>query len=194
MCPNKRELQRIERRQQILECGLDMIVSRGYDAVKIRDIAEELDISTGLFFNYFESKEKLYEELVKIGLTAPADVFAMYSTELSPIDFFERITEFIFEALKSYSITAKIFLLMSQTYASGLVPESVKNILSGFDVVAPILDIIRKGQRLGQIKRGNPAVIAMAYWGGIHGIAQCYTNEMTLPLPESSWVVDIIRA
>jgi AcrR family transcriptional regulator len=71
---NKREQQRMERRQQILECSLDMIIGRGYEAMKIRDIARKLNISTGLFFNYFESKEKVYEELIKLGISGPENV------------------------------------------------------------------------------------------------------------------------
>lgn len=80
-----REKQRVERRQQILECGLDMIVSRGFEATKIRDIADKLQISVGLFFNYFESKETLYEELVKIGLSGPASVLELNTDEIEPI-------------------------------------------------------------------------------------------------------------
>ena len=61
MTPNKREQQRDDRRIEILNCSLNMLVSRGFAAMRIRDIADQLGISIGLFFNYFESKEKVYE-------------------------------------------------------------------------------------------------------------------------------------
>lgn len=191
---NKREKQRTERRQQILECGLDMIVNRGFEATKIRDIADRLQISVGLFFNYFESKEKLYEELVKIGLSGPASVLKLNTNEIEPISLFEKMTEVIFESLRNYSITAKMFLLMAQTIRSETAPESVKKLVAGFDVVTPLLPVIRKGQQLGRIKAGDPTALAIAYWGAVQGIAGYFALCSDLPLPQSSWVVDILRA
>ncbi|MDR3644143.1 MAG: TetR/AcrR family transcriptional regulator, partial [Clostridia bacterium] len=141
--PNKREKQRLERRQQILECSLDMMISRGYEAMKIRDIADRLQISSGLFFNYFESKEKIYEELIKIGISGPENVLKINTGEIEPIVIFKKMTEAIFESLRTYSITAKMFLLMSQTIRSETAPESVKKLVANFDAVTPIIPVIR---------------------------------------------------
>jgi len=190
---NKREKQRMERRQQILECSLDMIIARGYEAMKIRDIANKLNISTGLFFNYFESKEKIYEELVKIGLAGPKSIFKMNMDEIEPIEFFERMTETVFESLISYSITGKMFLLMAQTMKSETAPESVKNMVAHFDAVTTIVSVIRSGQNLGQIKEGDPVALAVAYWGAVQGVAESFVFLDNLPLPKSSWIVDILR-
>lgn len=191
---SKREKQRLERRQQILECSLDMIISRGFEAMKIRDIAGRLNISTGLFFNYFESKEQVYEELIKIGLWGPASVIQLRETGLSPIALFEKMTETIFEALKLDAFTGKMFLLMTQTARSEAVPESVRKLLQGFDPVTPLIPVLQEGQALGQIKAGDPATLIMAYWGAVQGIAQGCALNTGLTLPESSWVVDILRS
>jgi AcrR family transcriptional regulator len=190
----RREKQRTERRQQILECGLDMIVSRGFGATKIRDIADRLQISVGLFFNYFESKEKLYEELVKVGLSGPASVLKLNTDEIEPIVLFEKMTEVIFESLRTYSVTAKMFLLMAQTIKSETAPENVKKLVAGFDVITPLLPVIRKGQQLGQIKAGDPTALAIAYWGSVQGVSEYFALWSNLPLPQSSWIVDVLRA
>ncbi len=191
---SKREKQRLERRQQILECSLDMIISRGFEAMKIRDIAGRLNISTGLFFNYFESKEQVYEELIKIGLWGPASVIQLRETGLSPIALFEKMTETIFEALKLDAFTGKMFLLMIQSMRSEAAPESVKRMLQNFDFVTPLLPTVVNGQALGQIKQGDPVSLLTAYWGAVQGIAQSYALNTSLTLPESSWVVDILRS
>ena len=191
--PSKRETQRLERRKQILECSLDMIISRGFEATKIRDIAQRLHISTGLFFNYFASKEQVYEELVKIGLSGPAGVMKLNAPDISPIALFEKMTEAIFQALVFDAFTGKMFLLMSQALRSETAPESVKALLRGFDYVTPLLDVVARGQALGQIRQGDPAALLMAYWGAVQGIAQGYAMSPGLPLPESGWVADILR-
>ena len=191
---NKREKQRMERREQILQCSLDMIISRGFEAMKIRDIADRLQISTGLFFNYFESKEQVYEELIRIGLSGPAKVLELNVAGVTPIMLFEKMTEYIFDALKSDNFTGKMFLLMAQAARSETVPEGVKRLLKGFDSVTPLLPVIQNGQALGQIKQGNPIALIMAYWGAVQGIAEGCAINTGLPLPESSWIVDILRA
>lgn len=189
----KREQQRMERRCQILECGLDLIISRGYEAMKIRDIAGRLHISTGLFFNYFESKEKIYEELVTIGISGPESVLKFNTDDIRPIELFEKMTCAIFESLKSNSITAKMFLLMSQTIKSDSAPENVKKLVAGFDAFTPVVPVILKGQQLGEIREGNPDALAVAYWGAVQGVAESYAIRPDLPLPDSGWIVDILR-
>lgn len=190
---NKREQQRLERREQILNCSLDMIISRGYESMKIRDIAEQLNISTGLFFNYFESKEQVYEELVKIAISGTKNVLTFNPDGIRPIELFERITQAILGSLKSNSRTARMFLLMMQTYKSKAAPESVKKLIGSFDAITPMVPVIQMGQQLGEIKEGDPIALLNAYWGSIQGIAECYAIKPNLSLPQSSWIVDIVR-
>jgi AcrR family transcriptional regulator len=184
----------MERRQQILECSLDMIISRGYEAMKIRDIAKKLNISTGLFFNYFESKEKVYEELIKLGISGPENVLKMNIDGIDPIELFEKMTSAIFEYLKADPFTGKMFLLMAQTIRLESAPESVKNLVAHMDSVTPILPVIVKGQQMGEIKQGDPVALAIAYWGAVQGVAETFALCPDMPLPESDWIVDILRA
>lgn len=189
----KREVQRHIRRQQILECALELIIRGGFSAMKIREIAERLNISTGLFFNYFESKEQVYEELIKIGLSGPASVLGLKADGIEPIVLFERMTESIFHALKADAFTGKMFLLMAYAIRSQETPEGVKKLLEGFDSVTSLVEIVLKGQMLHQIKKGDAVALIMAYWGAVQGIAEYYAMSTGIPLPESSWVVDILR-
>lgn len=63
-----RKEQKEQRRQEIINAALELFVSKGYAATKITDIAKKTNMSTGLMFHYFESKEQLYEALVQMGL------------------------------------------------------------------------------------------------------------------------------
>lgn len=191
---NKREQQRLERREQILNCSLDMIISRGYEAMKIRDIADKLNISAGLFFNYFESKEKIYEELVKIGISGPENILKFNVDSIGPIELFEKMTRSIFEYLGTDSITGKMFLLMARTVKSETAPDSVKKLVANFDAITPVIPVIIKGQQLGEIKAGNPTALAVAYWGAVQGVAETFAIYPDCPLPESNWIVDILRS
>ena len=67
MCAKSRQEQKEERRQKILMTALTLFVQKGYADTKIADIAAAVPMSTGLMFHYFESKEVLLTELVKMG-------------------------------------------------------------------------------------------------------------------------------
>ena len=62
-----RDEQKEQRRQLIISKALELFAKKGYSDTKIGDIAKAADMSVGLMFHYFESKEQLYEELVKMG-------------------------------------------------------------------------------------------------------------------------------
>ena len=97
-----RKEQKERRKQEIIYAALELFVSKGYAATKVTDIAKKANMSTGLMFHYFESKEKLYEELVEIGLEG-----TKYPTEQKcehAIDFFIRFTTQLFEYMRQQPI------------------------------------------------------------------------------------------
>lgn len=191
---NSRDKQREERRKEILLCGLNMIVTRGYESTKIRDIAKELHISTGLFFNYFKSKDSLYEELIRIALQGPESVLHFNAGDADPVMIFEKITEYIINALRDKTYVAKFFILMAQAMRSNTLPANVKQLISGFDPITPLIPAVQKGQKLGRFKQGEPAKLIAMYWLAIQGLAENFSYMDSWPPEVGSWIMDIIRA
>ncbi len=189
----KREQNRQRRRQEIMQCAMDLFIARGYAATGIRDIATRLGMSTGLFFNYFKSKEQVYLELVELGVQVPTEMINQCMQAPTPFDVFYEIAKGTTGALRESSFTAKMFLLMMQAINSEDVPDLVKQRVCGFDVVMPMLDLIAKGQELGQIRTGDPLAISVAFWGAIQGIAEHVALNPELPLPEPEWIVQILK-
>jgi AcrR family transcriptional regulator len=62
--PNSRQAQAEERRLQILETALSVFAAKGFKGTAIKDIAEAADISMGLMYHYFASKEDLLKATV----------------------------------------------------------------------------------------------------------------------------------
>ena len=61
-----------EKREQsvnkLVEVGLSLFATQGYEATSIRAIAAEADMSLGLLYNYFKSKDELLEEIFRRGV------------------------------------------------------------------------------------------------------------------------------
>jgi AcrR family transcriptional regulator len=52
-----------DRQNEILDCAQRFIYSKGYEAMTIQDILDDLSISKGAFYHYFRSKRALLEGL-----------------------------------------------------------------------------------------------------------------------------------
>lgn len=186
-----RDEQREKRREEILAAGLDLFIRKGYAATKISDIAQLVGMSTGLMFHYFKSKEKLYEELVRIGISDSMSVLT--PTDKEPLAFFEDTAKLIFHYMRSQAFTAKMFVLMGQAFFNEAAPQSVKDMLRGFDIYTPTALLMQKGQADRTIREGDPYALGIAYWSAIQGIAEQMAMNPGVHCPESTWVVDMIR-
>ncbi len=186
-----RKEQKEKRRQQIINASIDLFVSRGYQATKIADIAKGANMSMGLLFYYFESKEKLYEEIVKRGLEAtamPADLNCKHA-----IDYFLTFTRMLFCYMRKELWSAKMFVLMAEAQRSDATPPHIREIALKVNTIERFAPIVEWGQREGTIRAGDPYVISNAFWCSIQGIAERYATNQQIDLPDPEWIVDIVR-
>lgn len=183
--------QKEKRRQEILEAGLDLFIRRGYAATKITDIAKQVGMSTGLLFHYFESKEKLFEALIQLGVSGPMSVMSIRTAE--PIAFFENAAEKILYAVKSEPFVAKMFVLMNQTMYNEAVSPAIQELMAQMDIIPSSIPLIEAGQKNKTIREGDPHALALAYWAAIQGIAEEVALQPDSPCPAPDWIVDIIR-
>ncbi len=176
-----RKEQKENRQKQILFKALELFVIKGYMETKITDIANSLNISVGLLFHYYESKEQLYLELVKLGLEGMKSPQKIEYKE--PIEYFEKFLKNLFEAIDKEPWICQMFLLMAQAQKQGI-PENIRELAS---------KIIEEGQRNRTIKKGDTLALSNAFWCSIQGIMERKVNFPKIPLPEVSWILDILR-
>jgi AcrR family transcriptional regulator len=186
-----RKEQKERRRQEIIFAALELFVSKGYASTKVADIAKRVNMSTGLLFHYFESKEKLYEELVRIGLEG-----TNYPKEQKcdhAIDYFSQFTTQLFEYMRQQPMVAKIFVLMAEAQRNESTPIYIREIAMKVETIEQFVPIIEWGQKEGTIREGNPRVISNAFWCSLQGIVEGYAVNQEIGLPDADWIVDIVR-
>lgn len=66
---------RQQRKQQILDVALSLFANDGFHASSISKIAKSANISKGLMYNYFESKDDLLLAIVETGLEEMMSIF-----------------------------------------------------------------------------------------------------------------------
>lgn len=188
---NKRVHQKEKRRSQILEAGLDLFIRKGYAATKVSDIAGAADMSMGLLFHYFSSKEELYEELIRLGISGPEGMTARLNG-LPSLVFFEKVCESIFSMISREPFAAKMFVLMNQAFYSDATPRHIHQMIQQVNYYEQSVPLIKQGQSEGTIREGDPLALSVAYWTAIQGCAQAVAL-FHMPCPKSDWILDIIR-
>ncbi|RLD91242.1 MAG: hypothetical protein DRJ09_01795 [Bacteroidetes bacterium] len=72
MCPRSKEQYeeiRKNKRDLILKAALELFAENGFHNTTINSIAQKTNISSGLLYNYFESKDDLLRKIVSKGIT-----------------------------------------------------------------------------------------------------------------------------
>lgn len=186
-----RKEQKEKRRQDIIYAALELFVSQGYAATKVTDIAKKVHMSTGLMFHYFDSKETLYEELVRIGLQGTQ--YPINQQCAHAIDFLIQFTTQLFAYMKQEPMTAKLFVLMAEAQRNMATPPHIREIAMQVSTIEQFVPIIEWGQQERTIREGNPRALSNAFWCSIQGIAEHYATNPEVELPEADWIVDIVR-
>ena len=186
-----RKEQKEERRKAILMTALTLFVKRGYHETKISDIAVAVPMSTGLLFHYFESKEELLLELVKMGAGATQSVDKM--GDIPPELFFEGFLNQLFEYAKNEPWVFNMFVLMGQARRVGM-PEEARRIALSTGTIDSTAEIIKKGQESGVFRKGDAKLLSICFWATVQGIMEEMSLNEEMAAPDPKWIVSILKA
>jgi len=173
---NKEENQRIKdgRREQILSNALKLFARNGLAATKISDIALAAEISQGLIYHYYKSKEEIFVELISFAFDRINQ--ACLWLESQPLPPAEKIAFAIRELLRLLEEdenAARYHLLIAQATATEAIPVKAKEIIKQKNTLPyeSIERIMAAGQNEGTIKQNNARELALVFWTSINGLA-----------------------
>ena len=187
-----RKEQKEARKWQIIQATLDLFVERGYYGTKTSQISKRADISEGLLFHYFPTKEILLEELINIGLEGMR--MPMQIEAENGLDFFSQFTTMLFLQVEKNPFIAKMFVFMGHVVRAEEIPERLRNLAASVDTITYSQGRVEEGQRDGTIRKGDAMVLSNMYWCAVHGIMEQYALHPEIPLPEADWIVAMLKS
>lgn len=185
--------QKEKRRQDIFDTALHLFIHKGYAGTSIRDIAGALEISPGLLFHYFATKEDMLAEMMQMAMQGVSSATGLFNSPTSPIEKFETITRLIIGSFSSFPQSAPLFLLVHQVAILDSTPPKVKAMFSENHAVEMSVPVILEGQRLGCIREGDPLALSLTFWGAIQGVAETIAMYPGSPVPEPEWLVAVLK-
>lgn len=178
------------RRLQLLEVALDEFISKGYYGTSTREIARKANVSSGLLFHYFPSKESVYLELIKIG-TEKMMIDEKKSMD-APKEYLNQTICYILNRIEHDTFFAKMFVFINNAQFTLVEISEVRALLEHAEIGEQWIPVIRKGQEQQLFCEGNPHALCLLIFGALQGIVQEKVRNPESPIPKAEWLMKII--
>lgn len=158
------------RRNEILDVARQLVYTKGYDQMSIQDILDELKISKGAFYHYFESKQALLDGLIERMLDDGERVLRpiVEAKDMTAIEKFRRY----FDAAGRWKVAQKSFMLdlFRVWHADANAIMRQKQETASIKRIAPMLaEIARQGVDEGVFSTQFPEQFGNIIVGLSHG-------------------------
>jgi len=149
------------RRNEILDTAQRLVYTKGYEQMTVNEIIDDLHISKGVFYHYFDSKQALLEALIERSGEAGIQLIRPILTD-SDLNALQKLQGYFDSAMrwKTAQRTTMITLLKAW-YADENAILRQKELAAGKKVMLPLLsDVVRQGISEGLLATQHPEQIA----------------------------------
>jgi AcrR family transcriptional regulator len=87
----RREREKSETRDKILDAARELFVTEGYDGVSMRRVAEKIEYSPTAIYVHFADKNELFHELCQRDYSRLAEVFQSSAMSIDPLERLKQI-------------------------------------------------------------------------------------------------------
>lgn len=165
------EMRRVTR-EKIHSAAIKLFAKKGLVATSVKDIANDAEISIGLMYRHYRTKEDLFKALVSYASDGLQVIVDRFQKDVSPMELIQQFTNEMLDDLKKGEEFANFLMLMNQ---AATMEESTPEIdllnKRSEALLTKTAQIIEKGQKLGQFKKGNPNELVIYYFSTIQGLA-----------------------
>jgi len=183
----RRERERDAVRTKILDAARALFVAQGYEGVSMRAIAEQIEYSPTLIYQYFKDKETLVKELCYEDFGELAERLKDTIRIPDPI---ERLRQCGREYLQFAIAFPNHYRLMFMTPLPVRDDKTMWEETHGnpeTDAYALLLRLVEMAAEEGALRDPNPDanLIAQTLWAGLHGVIAL---EIVMACKEEEWL------
>jgi AcrR family transcriptional regulator len=191
---------RDERTEQILNAALKLFARKGVGSAKVSDVASAAGVSHGLVYQYFKSKEEIFETLVGNAIEQTEQAVDIISKiPISPLNKIRAFFEGFMQGLEKDRQKGEYpyyFLIMIQATSFETISERVNEILSSkpFPLGVFFYNAIVEGQQLGEIVQDDPMMLTSTLLRLSLGIAlSSNPGDSTMVMPSTETILKMLK-
>ena len=185
---------REDRKEQITAAARTVFANKGFGATVIDDIAAAANISKGLIYHYFSSKEEIFIALVQQAMEgAQSLIREALSRPDSP---WNRLHWLTTEVMTRAQDDPEAYAIIVQAYTSQAVPQTVREMVVQYIMTSAqaIRELVVAGQAAGQVVEHNPDELAVTFTACLQGLALSVSApvQQNISLPDANIVLRML--
>lgn len=160
----------IDKKADILNCGRELFISKGFKDTNVVEITKMAGIATGTFYNYYPSKDKLFMEIyLEENMKLKKSIMESIDLEGNPINVMKEMMFLNLKGMKSNPILKEwynkdVFNKIEQSYREENGLDYVDFLYDSF------IEIVRKWQTQGKLRKDIDAEMIMTIFGALINI------------------------
>lgn len=162
---------RDERKSQILEVAASVFARRGLANTRIADIAVACEMSQGLVYRYFASKEEVFAEVVERSMNGA--IRRAQQALAQPGTPWEKLSWLIEQNLPDLRERPAYSLVVLHAVTNEGIPINIREM--AFRQAKVMSEVVRQliveGQAAGQVAQGDPDELTLLYLTLLQGLA-----------------------
>ncbi len=184
---SRRERERLMHRREILDAAERVFVRNGFGAATVEQVAREADFAVGTIYNFFESKRKLFEEVMT---RMASDAFALLEervfSEPDPMKALKALIEVRLVYAHEHSDLCQVFLEVQPSIETDLphpFPADCQELYERY--LASVTKIIKDGTAREVFRAVDPLYLTLCLEGAFRVINTHWIRKgSTEPLAE----------
>lgn len=177
----RRDRDKREMRQLILDAALQLFLEEGFDQVSMRRIADRIEFSPATMYLYFKDKDDILFELHHQAFERfyQAEMAAMSFTD--PLDRLRALGRIYVEFGLDHPEEYQLMFIMT---APGMRIKETHDWKDGMKTYDVLRSIVADCLKAGRIRHGDPEEISLALWSLVHGMVSLRIRHRLSLIPE----------
>jgi AcrR family transcriptional regulator len=162
-------------RDDLLDAAEEVFARKGFHTTTLREIAELAEFSVGSVYSFFPSKDALFAAIfARRGEEFMPSMRALLEDRGSPREQLHRLADYQIDFFRTHASFGRLFLRATGT----------TNLLLDLDPADPVsrrfaaamalqADLFTRGQRAGELRPGDPAVLSHLFSGIVAAYQAC---------------------
>lgn len=166
------EEMRTATREKIKTSATQLFAQRGFAATNVQEIADLSEISIGLLYKYYKTKDELFGELVGNALAGIENLVEYFSDFSEPRKTFMNFINLIYQDMIKDDEFSNLLILMTQAaFANSAIVTQDEITELDVKVLTAMSNLIAKGQECGDFREGDTYAMATQFFAIIQGLA-----------------------
>jgi AcrR family transcriptional regulator len=172
---NRREREKIEMRQLIIDAAIKIYIEEGYDKLSLRGIATHIEYATGTIYLYFKDKHELFHAMHEWAFKQLLmDMDIHLSPVKNPIERLRKMAEvYIGFAFKNPELYDLMFILNEPMCAEA----NMEDWPCGQGVYQFLVNTVNEALEMNLLKSENAETLAFMFWSSTHGMISLYLRN-----------------